>query len=76
MSNGNGWTPERRERQAERIRLWQPWKTATGPKTEAGKRRSSMNNLRHGLRSASVRRLYKALAGQRRLLRQLQAKMR
>ena len=33
----NGWTPERRARQAELIRQWRPWEKSTGPKTEAGK---------------------------------------
>lgn len=46
-----GWTPERRARQAEIIRLYQPWRHATGPRTEAGKARVAMNALRHGYRS-------------------------
>lgn len=51
----NGWTPERRARQAELIRQWQPWASATGPKTEAGKAVSSRNALRHGLYTAVAR---------------------
>ena len=32
----NGWTPERRKRQAEMIKNWKPWEQSTGPKTEEG----------------------------------------
>lgn len=37
------WTPEERQRQAEAIRKWKPWRHSTGPKTLAGKRKSRMN---------------------------------
>lgn len=40
---GNGWTPERRARQAEMIRQWQPWKNSTGPVSAEGKARASHN---------------------------------
>ena len=43
-----GWTPERRAQQAARIRLWQPWRRSTGPRTDAGKAQSAMNGLKHG----------------------------
>lgn len=33
----NGWTPERRARQSQMIQTWQPWRSATGPKTKSGK---------------------------------------
>jgi hypothetical protein len=46
-----GWTPERRARQAALIRLWQPERRATGPRSDAGKARSAMNGLKHGGRS-------------------------
>lgn len=39
----NGWTPERRARQAEMIRTWKPWERSTGAQTAAGKARSSRN---------------------------------
>ena len=44
----NGWTLERRERQAELIRQWQPWKQSTGPKTPEGKATASRNACQGG----------------------------
>jgi hypothetical protein len=44
----NGWTPERRARQAELIRGWRPWESSTGPRTVEGKARSRMNRYRGG----------------------------
>jgi hypothetical protein len=43
-----GWTEERRKQQAERIRRTRPWEKSTGPKTAAGKKRSSLNAWKHG----------------------------
>lgn len=39
----NGWTAERRARQAELIRTWKPWEKSTGAKTPEGKARVSQN---------------------------------
>lgn len=44
----NGWTPERRERQAAQIRHWKPWELSTGPRTEEGKNRASQNSYKGG----------------------------
>ena len=44
----NGWTPERRARQAELIRKWQPWRKSTGPKSRAGKKVVSQNAYKGG----------------------------
>jgi hypothetical protein len=44
----NGWTPERRARQAELIRQWRPWEHSTGPKSEAGKATVSQNAYKGG----------------------------
>ncbi len=44
----NGWTLERRERQAALIRTWRPWERSTGPRTDEGKDRSSKNASIHG----------------------------
>ena len=46
MNMGNGWTPERRARQAAMIRTWAPWKASTGPKTSKGKQASAANRQR------------------------------
>lgn len=39
----NGWTPERRARQAALIKTWRPWEWSTGPRTAGGKARASLN---------------------------------
>ena len=46
----NGWTPERRARQAELIRNWKPWEQSSGPKSEAGKAKVAANAWRGGVR--------------------------
>ncbi|WP_051384927.1 hypothetical protein [Comamonas badia] len=46
----NGWTVERRQRQAELIRQWQPWEQSTGPQSAEGKTRSSRNAWKGGYR--------------------------
>jgi len=51
----NGWTPERRARQAALIQIWKPWKQSTGPRSDNGKSISSMNARTHGLRSKEWR---------------------
>ena len=44
----NGWTPERRARQAELIRTWRPWEQSTGPLTVDGKARTARNGDKGG----------------------------
>lgn len=46
--NNNGWTEERRIKQAEAIKNWQPWQHSTGAKTKEGKETSKMNAFKHG----------------------------
>ena len=46
----DGWTPERRAKQAELIRITKPWLRSTGPGREEGKARSAANALKHGFR--------------------------
>lgn len=59
----NGWTPERRARQAELVRQWQPWKNSTGPTSEEGKAVASRNAYKGGLRP-KLRELAKVLKEQ------------
>lgn len=61
----NGWTQERRERQALRIQGWQPWEHSTGPRSEEGRAKAVQNSFKHGARSAdaiALQRELKALA--------------
>ena len=43
-----GWTPERRKRQGEAIRRWQPWQQSTGPKSPEGRAVVARNAWRGG----------------------------
>ena len=63
-----GWTPERRARHAAAIRRWAPWTKSTGPKTAAGKARSSRNAAKPHLKSSPDRLLQSALKRQKRYL--------
>ena len=65
----SGWSPERRARQAARIRLWAPWARSTGPRTTAGKTKSARNSWKHGDRSYHMRLMSKALSAQSRFSR-------
>ena len=60
MAN-NGWTKERRARQAAIIRRVKPWKSGTGPKSAAGKAKSKMNAFKHGGDMTSVKRLKRVM---------------
>ena len=63
----NGWTPERRARQAELIRQWRPWEHSTWPKAEAGKVAASRNTYKGGSRQV-LREFSRALREQNRWL--------
>ena len=58
----NGWTPERRARQATLIRTWKPWEKSTGPRSDEGKERAARNGFTGG-RRREQRELTKALNG-------------
>ena len=65
-----GWPPERRAAQAERCRKEKPSRHSTGPKTPAGKARSSQNGYRHGLRSAEMDEILRLLRRQKAFVKQ------
>ena len=46
----NGWTTERRQRQAQLIKQWQPWQHSTGARTIEGKAISARNAFKGGFR--------------------------
>ena len=46
----NGWTDERKARQANAITRWKPWQQSTGPRTAEGKARVARNAYRGGAR--------------------------
>jgi hypothetical protein len=60
----NGWSPERRAKQAERIRAWSPWAKSTGPRTAEGKAVASRNGWKGGHREM-LRELARMLAEHR-----------
>jgi hypothetical protein len=64
----NGWTLERRQRQAEMIRQWRPWEQSTGPRTEEGKQASARRGYKGGFKEM-LRELRQALRDQRRDLK-------
>jgi hypothetical protein len=57
----NGWNAERRARQAAAIGTWKPWARSTGPRTAAGKARSSRNSYKNGMYNAEMQLLQAAL---------------
>lgn len=66
----NGWTMERRKRQAELIRKWSPWAKSTGPRSPAGKAAVSRNAWRGGHRQ-QLRELSKLVNAEIRQAREL-----
>ena len=66
----NGWTLERRRKQAEAIRRWKPWEQSTGPTTPDGKAIVSRNAHKGGHR-AMLRELTKMVNAEVRAAREL-----
>lgn len=54
MTMANGWTDERRAKQAQRIHDWKPWEKSTGAKTPEGKAKSSKNAFRFTFRKCRI----------------------
>lgn len=54
----NGWTEERRKKQAAIIHTWNPSGQSTGPRTADGKARSSLNAIKEGSRSKGTQKLF------------------
>jgi len=63
----NGWTLERRAKQAELIKTWKPWERSTGPRTREGKAKASRNAYTGGTREV-IRALRQALRAQQKAL--------
>jgi hypothetical protein len=55
------WTAERRAAQSARIRAHRPWDKSTGPRTAAGKAKSSRNAYKHGFRCGHTMKALRAL---------------
>lgn len=66
----NGWTPERRARQAELIKKWKPWEKSTGPNSAEGKVKASRNAYKGGVRP-QLREVSKVLREQQQFLNDL-----
>lgn len=60
----NGWTLERRQRQAALIRTWRPWEQSTGPRSDDGKAVAARNPWKGGVRQR-LREVADALRAQR-----------
>ncbi len=63
----NGWTLERRARQAKLIRQWRPWEKSTGPRTQEGKVKVAQNAYKGGTWRV-LRELARAMRDQRKHL--------
>jgi hypothetical protein len=66
----NGWTSQRRARQAALIRPWRPWEQSTGPRTPDGKLKASRNAYRRGTWRL-LRELAQAMKDQRQALQRI-----
>lgn len=65
------WTEKARQEQSERTKALKIWEHSTGPKTEAGKAKSSTNATKHGMYNKDIKHLLKLLARQRAFVREV-----
>ena len=65
--SARNWTSEQRQKQAEKIRSWCPWKQSTGPRSPEGKAAAAGNAWKGGHR-AMLRELSRVLTAQREAL--------
>ncbi len=68
------WTEEEKRKQSEAIKRWKPWEQSTGPRTEEGKGRCSINAIKEGAR-CRIDDDYRRLFRLNRELRQLALKI-
>ena len=62
---------KRRERQAEIVRITQPWRHSTGPRSQEGKSRVAQNARKHGLRGGIFRQAERLLALNNKTLKEI-----
>ena len=65
------WTEDAKQKQRDAIKRWAPWTKSSGPKTSLGKSRSSLNAVKHGMRSIQGKRLLKLFSRQRQFIRSI-----
>ncbi len=63
------WTEAQRQAASQRALAHKPWLHATGPRTDRGKKHSSANAVKHGMRGQAMRSLYRALSECKRVRR-------
>ncbi len=67
------WTQSQRQDQSAKCRAQKIWLKATGPKTIEGKKRSSQNARKHGMRSEEIKSFKKLLRMQAQMLKKYKA---
>ena len=67
------WTQSQRQDQSAKCRAQKIWLKATGPKTIEGKKRSSQNARKHGMRSEEIKGFKKLLRMQAQMLKKYKA---